>query len=239
MKLVIGIPAYRGQIDLKLGFFLSELSLLLARGGAELLELEDLALAAQDVPSIDRARNNLIENSLAAGADWLAMIDSDCYPERSGDFLRMVLAARDQKPALCAPACLTRMGTLNVHEQSKIIGADGVPDMGEMLTPERWNTLKFEFETSTSPTEGKLVPVTQIGFAMVLVGLGWFRKRWPEGPWCQSLQGPRGQWLSEDYRLCRDVSSRGGRVVLDPRFLLTHKTGRGDWGPEGPIAKKS
>lgn len=201
LKVLVGIPAYRGQVHY--GHLMQMMSLssavFTARG---LLSLR--GLVCPESCSIDWSRNQLLHLALKDGSDWLLMCDADTYHTNAADFVRMIEEARIKGAAVVAAPV-------------KMRGREGYNVFTSGDAKEKRIVPKEEFA-------GKVTPVDRIGTAFMAVNCHWIRDHWPEQPWfvTQQLSGPVPSKIGEDVSFVDGVRSRGGLVLADGRFEPVH-----------------
>ena len=114
MNLLVGIPAYRKQIDINLGLMLVDLE----------RRLPGFKLWSESICSLDRARNNIIERAMMERSDWLLMVDSDVFQIPTTPVVAMLEWAREHQPALVGPPAIMRGGGINATEDGESFVTD-------------------------------------------------------------------------------------------------------------------
>ena len=201
LKLMIGVPAYRGQVHY--GHIMQMMSMcsvtFAARG---LLSLR--GITCPESCSIDWSRNQILHYALKDGSDWVLMCDADTYHTNAADLVRMIEEARIKGAAVVAsPVKMRGRAGYNVFtagdaSEKRIVPSD-------------------EFA-------GKVLEVDRIGTACMAVNCGWIRDRWADQPWfvTQHLPGVAPSKVGEDVAFCDGVRSRGGVILADGRFEPRH-----------------
>ena len=212
LKLIVGSPAYGGQVSSHQTKMWIELGFALGTAGDRFAYLGHVNL---DTQPIDRARNILVRAARDAGADWLLMIDSDCWvvPSRergqtdeivpAGHQLLRMISEADRRGATIVGANVYRRGGegLMTYKQS--------PTTGRLLTRgPRPDELGF-------PALG-LEPVDAIGtsvFALNIAKLNLAHEF-------------KFSDVSEDLHLCRSVrefhDDKPGCILVDDRVRTAH-----------------
>ena len=200
IKLVLATPAYRRLVDVE--HVVQGISLRMAC-------LEDRRFAFHgfsfaDSYSLDWARNRLLHGALLTGADWLITVDADVYHRRASDILAMV-ADGDRLGAAVIAAPVRTRGNQAMFNARERRGADYFP---------------IELERM----QGQIIEVDAVGTGFMAIHCPWFRRFWPEQPWflTRHLPGAEPRILSEDLSFCEGVKDRGGRVMVDGRFVPIH-----------------
>lgn len=201
VKVLLGGPWYGSKVDARLAQSIGQFCALAEQEGVAVLNItfEDGML--------DLARNRLLSNAIAAGADWLVSVDSDC-------------SFREQYKPLAR--------ALHVHKRSEVALFAAPVKQGSGA----WNVLDFHeqrlAEPPTVPT-----PVGSVGFGFVAFRCGWYATHWPRQdrhfvPFFQTVCYPdrhsrfgMGSW-GEDFGHCKAVRDRQGTVVCDPTIRVPH-----------------
>jgi len=211
LKLGIAVPAYGSHLDI--GHKDMWLSL-----GAALATSQDkfelVSNADYHINGIDHCRNVMTLNALAAGCDWLFMVDADTYhavPDSLDggiDILQMLWTAHTASAAIV-----------------------GAPVRGRSPEKSGYMALRKQgvgFVQADTPS-GEVVEVSRIATAFFAVNLDWLHEHWPDPPWFKmtyTWTAEQVEWLGEDYGFCDEVSARGGKILLDCRFFPEHVAGR-------------
>ncbi len=213
ISLAIGIPAYSGQVTSNHTRMFLELGAVIS-GSTERFTF--LAHLIADINPVDRARNWLLANAMALGADWLLMIDADTWVEADADadagfqILRMISEA-------------DRMGATIVTAPVVRRVADGPANELAIyrLNAESKSISKHEARTIDwlSTLSRHLEPIDACGAA------------------CMAIHLPRvveanahfrfEDILSEDLEFCRQIREffpghAPGPIFLDPRVRTGH-----------------
>lgn len=204
MKLAIGCPAYRGQVDVNhipqvVSIFASQLAVhnRVSWGG----------FFSADSACVAHARNHLVYGAMGAGADWLLMVDADtyCVPEgaRVHPAIPMLLTAEAHGAAvIAAPVQRRRSKSYNCS----------------LKLADTWVLVeKQDFE-------GKVIEADRLGTAYMAIDLNWLRSKWSSPPWFTMDFPKRGEpaWIGEDFLFCDGVRDLGGKLLIDGRFEPTH-----------------
>lgn len=199
IRFLVGIPAYRRQVDIGHVYQMMQYAALSAQSDRVSL----IGMVDADSCSIDWSRNMLMHKAIKQGADWLLMCDADTFWANPADGFNMMIEGENQRAAvIAAPVRRRKARDFNVVQK------DG--DKEQRLDPEDFR--------------GKVIEANRIGTAFMAVRCGWFVKNWPEQPWflTQQLTGPEPKKIGEDYSFCDGVSSRGGKILVDGRFEPIH-----------------
>ncbi len=205
MILIVGLPAYGCQVDVRLAVSLFGLGTVLQNRAAEWARGTMLV----DSCFISHARNTLVHQAMqrVALADptgeadaWLLMIDADTYAADPVPVVTMVQTGISMGAAVIAAPVARRSGELNAK-------AGGRPVQTSQL--------------------GRVMPVDLVGAAFMAVNLAWLKLRWPRAPWFTidhppSAPGDPPNVRGEDFRFCQRVGELGGLILLDGRFQPTH-----------------
>jgi hypothetical protein len=196
LKLAVGLPAYRGQIASAHAVMWAQLGAACARQPDD---VRIVMFGHVDTCGIDRARNALVQQAIAAKADWLLMVDSDTFAVAGKDLLRMIL----ERPAAAA-----------------IVGAP-VIRRGEK-SPNMWRWMGEHHEAcgdalhgrDGTETIGPYIDVDAVGAAILAIDLAVVQRtgtmfRWADG-------------MSEDLFYCRQLRLAGERIYVDPRVATVH-----------------
>jgi hypothetical protein len=160
---------------------------------------------------LDIARNRLLAEAIASGADWLLSVDADC------SFV-------GQAEPLCR--------SLVAHQRSDVALVGAPVKQGNA----EWNVLDMEEQRFGKgrefPSAGPF-DCGSIGFGLVAFRCGWYASNWPRQdrafvPFFQTVVYPdrkakfgMGAW-GEDFGHCRAIRDRGAHVVCDPRIRVKH-----------------
>jgi len=168
----------------------------------------NVSFQSVDNPNIDKARNRLMFDALKSEADWLLSIDADNHAPPP-QIMEMIRYAIDRS-------------------NGKSLAVIGAPYKRRALTAEREGYCLSVDGLHVKEIAGKgIIPVDAIGFGMVCINLEWVRTNMPgDGPWFETLQLPKAETLSEDFRFCSRVRELGGIVLCDTRVDCGHETQR-------------
>lgn len=212
IRLGIGLPAYGGKIDMNasrmwmsMGFALESASNRFQLVGHSLV----------DVCGVEVARNRLVEEAIAADADWLLMIDADSWVDDAFSILQGVSsAARSGAVAYAIPT--PRRGGADTH---LMIYRD-VGGVRQALTANELAAAKIAHGDTPGTA---LVPVDSAATAMMAFDVRfvreklappWFRFEWKYGT---------TTFVSEDLAFCRRLTEAGGRIVADASIVAHHR----------------
>lgn len=199
LKLMIGIPAYRGQVHY--GHVMQMMSMAATCIASKAFAIR--GFLAPESCSIDWSRNQMLHMAVKDGSDWLLMCDADTFHQRAPDIVTMILDAQGSGDAVVAAP--VRLRGKPGHNVYRVVGG-----VGEQVESDYW--------------QGRQAPVDRIGTAMMAVNCNWIRQCWPEQPWfvTQQLAGKAPSKIGEDISFCDGVRERGGRIMVDGRFEPVH-----------------
>lgn len=242
IKLGIALPCYGSKLDI--GHAAMWIGV-----GAALLQAQDKVtlhwMADYHINGIDLCRNVALYDALAAGCDWVFMIDADTYHRSMGengqcdaigdagvDIVQMVRDAdRQQVPVLDAATgeYVLRSITMPTNNGVGLIGAPvrgrGVGNTGFCVRVFDGDSRSVSRPCSERELLGNVQAVARIGGACIAVNCGWIRRFWPQGPWFEmthTYDGRPRTARGEDYSICDGIWERGGVVLCDGRFIPAH-----------------
>jgi hypothetical protein len=212
IKLAVAIPAYGGQVDAgHCGTFLSL--------GHALAASEDrwdlVSWQVLDCNPVAVARNIAMAGALAAGADWLLMLDADTTCE----------GPRDDVPT--GGYFLLEM----ISSGQRLRELEGkIAAVGAAVASRRHGRPMVWVEDSEIPgsftecaTGGGLREISRIATACVAVNLGWIRDCWPDPPWFTHAFSHKSiVAVGEDVWFCDEARARGGKIYVDGRVKTEH-----------------
>ncbi len=216
MRLIIGGPAYRMEVDARhaasLVRFATRASLPTAKtvkgfGGKPKFQVSPSAVSIvgahyEHGTPVAYARNSMFKGTLAeVGASHLLWLDSDVSipPDQDGPILR-ALSALGDRPIVIIP-CQQRDHQVNVWID---------------------RTTKL---TRLALDGGELAECYAGGFGCVGFNLAWYRAHWPTGPWFRDSWDDGIGYVSEDYGHCRALADRGAPVLYAGTYVDHHARG--------------
>lgn len=235
IKLGIGIPAYGSKLDV--GHAAMWLGL-----GAALWQANDKVTLTMfneyHINGIDLCRNTIVYDAMAAGCDWVLMIDADTFHRSTGtdgiadaigdagvDIIQMIRDAQRGQYAHWT-GDQHELRPIQLAPTDKGIGLIGAPVRGRGVGDT--GVCVQHSDGSQIPLEqlaGKVQKVWRIGGACIAVNLNWLREYWPKGPWFEMehdySERPKNA-RGEDYSICDGIWRRSGAVVCDGRFVPSH-----------------
>lgn len=198
MKLVLGTPAYRRQVDVEHVVQCMHLA------AACVAPIEFLGFSYAESYCLDWSRNQLLYLALERGADWLLLVDADTFHRDAADTLRMLREGEERGAAVIGAPVRMRGRTAQYNVRAR---------QGEDY-----------FVVERDWFFGRVQAVDAIGTAFMAVSCNWMRTAWPQQPWfvTRPVAGREPRVLSEDLAFCSEVTRRGGKIFVDGRFNPTH-----------------
>lgn len=210
MRIFVGIPAFDRKLTCE-----TVRSLLLTQGAANIAGIEFDVCFAPGSSLITHARNHVVRDFLASGADRLVFVDADI----AWDGIELIKLASHQRDFV---------GGVYRHKNP----TESYP-INWIDRPELWSDASGLIEVARLPT----------GFLSLSRGVferteAAHPERKPyafgDGTFYPYFHIPPG--LGEDYAFCDDWRAAGGEIWLDPSLTLTHVDGAqkytgciGDW----------
>lgn len=204
IRLAIGIPAYRGAICA----YQAQMWLAFGQALERVIgkEFEIVLGLFVDITGVERARNRLLHDAMAADADWLLMIDSDTWVE-SQDVAASPLGA--------GVALLRMIGDAAMNEIAVIAAPVRISLLGEKAIAAY---KRFEDGTSkqlyTNDVAKGIQDVDEVGAAVMAINL--------HAALACNAKFEFTDALSEDREFCRQMRAAGHRVALDGRVRTGH-----------------
>lgn len=212
LNVVLGGPWYGSKVDARLLQSCTQFAV-----GCAQWRVSVTNVMFQD-GMLDLARNRLLAEVIASGADYLISVDADC-------------SFKGQTEAICK--------SLWRHKRSEvaIVGAPVKQGNGA------WNVLGLD-EQRLSVPPADAAEVGSIGFGWVAFRCGWYASNWPRQdghfvPFFQTITypDPRAKWgmggWGEDFGHCKAVRDKGAKVICDASIRVPHHVAR----PGHPMAK--
>lgn len=210
LKIAFGLPAYGGVISAEHARMWMEIGSTIS-GSPERFQL--VLFDFQDVNPISEARNTLVSNARAAGADWLFMLDADTWVESASPdedagslILRMISQAdREGASIVCAPVVRRRIGSLGPNERAGLMVWRGGVELSASLEEYLGDGL---------------IEITACATACFAINI----------PRVQPIVAKHGELfqfkdgLSEDLYACGLVRETGGKLLCDLRVRTAHKS---------------
>lgn len=165
-----------------------------------------------DVCGIEHARNQLMAAALAAGVDWLLMVDADTWVDDASDVLQAISDADKVDANVMAVATPQRaLG----DEQPHLMVYQGE----DTRSPVTLAVLEKMTQQGEPFCEIDSAATSLIAFDLNFVrdkGLAppWFRFEWKYGTL---------DYVSEDRSFCRRVREAGGTIVTPTGFVAKHR----------------
>jgi hypothetical protein len=134
IKLMVGIPAYGGRVvSQHAGMWFS-----LGQESAEREDISITSIMTVDANGIDRVRNRIVGEAMAAGNDWLLMIDADTWVNgNAGDSLLSMLQLGLQR-ATVVGAPVMRRGVEGLNAYRYIDGVHQPIAFDKFVSTERF-----------------------------------------------------------------------------------------------------
>lgn len=209
MKLILGGPSYRMEVDARHAAHMVEFALraTAVRSGKYSQgksDIQILGTAYEHGTPVAYARNHLFEGALAVeDATHLLWLDSDCsFPP---DQIPLILHAfrnwvQGGGPLLAVPAP-QRNRVLNIWASEKV-------------------------KETRLLLDGAIHECFAAGFGCVAFDLGWYRKHWPKAPWFRDDWTTVG-YVSEDYGHCRALAAMSEKILYAGAYVDHHDRGEG------------
>lgn len=190
MKIAVAIPSHDNVPFL----FAYDLAGLCAYTSAMLPEGLQFGIQGVAGTYVHAARNELMEEVLRQGVDWVLWLDSDMrFPKQA--LVHLLQAGCD---------------VVGINYSKRALGEGftalkkvGVGDAGEKL--------------ETTPESTGLEEVEAVGFGMVLMRTSCLRNM-PDPkvtPWFQNVYLGGGHWMGEDVHFCKLLRETGVRIFVD------------------------
>lgn len=209
LRLIIGIPAYGGQITANHARMWLEIGNTLG-GSYERFSLVEFAF--WDVNGIDQARNMMLARALELQADWLLMIDADTWIEPS---------KIDRESGVDAGFLLLRMISDAERREAAIVVAPVMPrrasatgDQGPMVWVKHPNLDAGCAPDAALLEQRGLFEIDSAATAVFAVNIP---RIIPIKPSFKFAGG-----LSEDKFFCKCVRDGGGKIFVDTRVRTGH-----------------
>ncbi len=220
IKLALGTPAYRRQIDA--GHRAQDLSYMFVSALSEGAFMP-VGVLHSDGCSVAHGRNQILYQALHSGADWLLMQDADTIYAPTSQKLDMSFTA----PVFQAIA--------DAHNQQAAVVAAAVEQRQQGAVT--WNVIEGERRLEESEFRDRVVAVDAIGTAFMAINLKWIGAHFSKAPWFHMLHGSVAETgapakMGEDIFFCKQVRARGGVILCDGRLRPRH-VGLGATGHEG------
>jgi len=198
LRVVVGGPWYRTQIDTRAMVSIVALVVDAPRCGAAVVKL-----AGQD-GLLDMSRNRLLDDAIRSGADWFLSLDADCSIVNPRTVYAALHDARRQDVALVGFPALEGSGRLNV------VGLDcqrlAAPPAGQL--------------------EVSRVGFGAVAFRLGWYATHWPRDL--PYCHTLPARDEHGRWgaIGEDFGHCLEVRRLKGRVLVDGRVVVQHHMSR-------------
>lgn len=203
IQLGIGVPAYGGRV------VTGHVHMWLTLGHTLAVSSARFALRYRglvDVCGVDVARNELCEGAIAAGCDWLLMVDADTWVEDGTSLLQMISTA-DRQGADVAVGPVLQRGSDEPHLMAYV---HELSDDGFVRRP-----------LAPSLLDGRVVPCHAAATAVMAIRIAtlvklrrpWFRFDYIDGT---------HRFLGEDLAFCARIRERAGTIVVDGRVKTRH-----------------
>lgn len=212
MNVMLGGCWYGSKVDARLAQSLVQFTVASAQ-----FKVNVASVTFQD-GMLDLARNRLLAEAIASGADWLISVDADC-------------SFQGQAENICR--------SLWHHKRTDVALVGAPVKQGSGI----WNVLGLDEARLTEPPKDP-APVGSIGFGWVAFRCGWYAVNWPRQdrhfvPFFQTICYPdprarfgMGSW-GEDFGHCKAVRDLKGKVICDASIRVPHHVVR----PGHPFAK--
>lgn len=221
-KFVIGGPFYKGLIDIR-----TMTTIMSLVGNGPKYGWQCLKFMGQDA-LLDIARNRLMDEALASGAEWFISIDADISVNPNQ--YESIFACLEDSRRYGGDLAVVGFPTRNAHGGWNVVKDGAVQDGLSTLDAAQPLAISEEVDC--------------IGTGLIAFRLGWYAKHWPEAmAFFQTVIVPaappgatrRTTWavIGEDYGHCNAVHKLGGKVVADWRVRGRHHMNR----PGSPESK--